>query len=104
MAGEVGTAPSKPRSAQRLRQQHRTNAPAGSIQESYKWNSAIAFLDHIITNLESRFSDLSIKATTLLNLVRSVICSAQPMAMVEAADTYNSDMLSPELLDFGLMR
>ena len=40
--------------------------------------------------------DTTDRKTTLLNLVRSVICSAQPMAMAEAVDTYHSDMPSPE--------
>ena len=54
MAAKVDVTPSQPRVSKR--QRHRNNAPSGSIFEHYKVNTAIPFLDHIISELNGRFS------------------------------------------------
>ena len=54
LADKVGTEPSKPRIARR--QQHRANAPSDSIEGHYKMNVAIPFIDHIGSQLDTRFS------------------------------------------------
>ena len=103
MADKVGSQPSKRRSGQNLRQQHRSNAPAETIEEYYKRNSAIPFLDHVISNLESRFSPLARTASSLLCLVPSIICSEQ-ISWGEVVDAYEGDLPSPELVDMEVGR
>ena len=56
MAEKVGTDPSKPRSVGR--QQHRSNAPADTIQQYYTRNVAIPFLDHVVSELDMQFSGM----------------------------------------------
>lgn len=45
--------PMKPRSAQR--QRHRANAPAENIEDYYRVNFFLPFIDYIISHLNSRF-------------------------------------------------
>lgn len=55
MGEAVNVEPAKPRTTTG-RQQHRANAPALSFEEHYKINTAIPFLDHIVTQLDDRFT------------------------------------------------
>ena len=54
MASRVGVEPSGPRIAARQRQ--RSNIPAESPEEYYHRNLAIPLLDHVLSQLDSRFS------------------------------------------------
>ena len=54
MASAVEVEESRPRIASR--QTKRANAPSESIEEHYKRNVAIPFLDHIHSDLVTRFS------------------------------------------------
>ena len=54
MATAVNVEPSKPRSCSR--QRNRPNVVGYTVEEWYKINVAIPFIDHIISDLESRFS------------------------------------------------
>ena len=98
MADKVGSQPSKRRSGQNLKQQHHSNAPAETIEEYYKRNSAIPFLDHVISNFESRCSSLARTASSLLCLVPSVISSEQ-IRWGEDVDAYEGDLPYLELVD-----
>ena len=73
MGASVNVTPSRPRNCGR--QQHRPNVPQDSIEEWYRVNVAIPFLDHVITELDSQFSSLSLTCSCLLNLVPPVMCS-----------------------------
>ena len=53
MAEKVGIEPEKPRVARR--QAHRSNNPSTSVEEHYRVNAAIPFLDHVIENLNNKF-------------------------------------------------
>ena len=55
MAENVGVLPSLPRTTQR--QQHRTNPPADSVCEYYERVVTLPFLDHIIEQVNTRFSE-----------------------------------------------
>ena len=54
MAEKVGTEPTMPRIAPR--QTLRANAPAATPEEYYRINYSVPFLDHMIAQLEQRFS------------------------------------------------
>ena len=66
MAKAVNVQPSKPRSCGR--QRNRPNVVSTTIEEWYRINVAIPFIDYIITDLESRFSSLAKRASSLLCL------------------------------------
>ena len=53
MAEKVGVEPSMPRVVKR--QKNKSNNPAETPEEHFKRNVAIPFLDHIISNLDTKF-------------------------------------------------
>ena len=75
MARSVDVEPRKPRTCSRQRDQ--PNVQLDSIEEWYKVNVAIPFLDHIISELNSQFSQLAKTASQLLCLVPSIIYREQ---------------------------
>ena len=101
MAATVNVEPSKPRSC--ARQRHRPNADAETIEDWYRVNVAIPFLDHIIQELDSRFSGLAQTASKLLGLVPAVLCKRE-IDMTEVVQLYSNDMTSPELFMQELTR
>ena len=70
MATAVNVEPIKPRSCSR--QRNRPNVVACTVEEWYKINVAIPFINHI-SDLESRFSSHAKTASLLLCLVPSLI-------------------------------
>ena len=97
MATAVNVEPSKSRTC--ARQRSRPNAEAETVEEWYKVNVAIPFLDHIITELDSQFSALAQTSSRLLGLVPSVMCSKTDLDISEAVELYHDDVPSPELFD-----
>ena len=75
MAEKVGTVPSRPRVA--TRQKNRSNIASLSPLDYHKKKIAIPFLDHICTHLAEQFSSLSITATSILQLVPSIMRSKE---------------------------
>ena len=75
------------------------------IEEWYKINTVIPFLDHIATELDTQFSELARTSSRLLGLVPSVICNTDDIFNIEdIAQTYSSDLPSPELLEQEMTR
>ena len=103
MAEAVNVEPSKPRTC--VRQRNRSNASplTDTIEEWYKVNITIPFLDHVIAELESQFSLMAQTASQLLGLVPSIMCS-KDLDMSEAVQLYHQDLPSPELFDQEFMR
>jgi hypothetical protein len=54
-ASAIGVEPSQPRAVGR--QRHRANAPTQSVEDYYKVNIFYPFVDHIIAQLNDRFSE-----------------------------------------------
>ena len=102
MATSVDTEPCKPRSC--ARQTNRPNVATLTVEEWYKVNVAIPFLDHIITDLESRFSPLAKTASSLLCLVPSILCSDHDVNFADVLDMYSGDMPTPEIFDQEISR
>ena len=96
MAATIDVEPAKPRTASRM--QNRTNAPAETVQEYCLHNVAVPFIDHVITEMEARFSPLALTSSKLLGLVPLVLCS-QEMDITAAVDMYQDNLPSPELID-----
>ena len=101
MGVAVNVEPTKPRTC--ARQMHRPNADAESVEDWYRVNVAIPFIDHIITELESQFSSLTLTASQLLGLVPSVICSSE-VDVSNALQLYCNDLPSPELFNQEFIR
>ena len=96
MGVAVNVQPSKPRSC--VHQRHRPNADADTIEEWYKVNVALPFMDHIIVELETQFSVLAQTSSKLLGLVPSVMCKKDVDVSI-AIRQYVDDLPSPELFD-----
>ena len=57
MAEKLGIEVDRPRTIASHRQQHRSNVPAETNQEYFKRSIAVPFLDHLISEIETRFID-----------------------------------------------
>lgn len=101
VADKVGVEPSKPRNS--ARQCHRVNTPADNVEQHYLRNVAIPFLDFVIIELDTQFSDLARKSSSLLGLVPAVICENTTVNILEAAQEYHDDLPYPELLEQELV-
>ncbi|KAG9282540.1 52 kDa repressor of the inhibitor of the protein kinase-like [Astyanax mexicanus] len=103
MAAQVDVEPTQPRAAGR--QKHRENVPAEGVKEYYLRNMAIPFLDHVISEFESRFSPLSVSASRLMGLIPSVQCNSDVTVDIsEAVALYQDDLPSPEVIHQELKR
>ena len=93
----VGTTACMPRIAKR--QTHRSNVEATSPQQYYLRNMAIPFLDHLISELESQFTNVTKTVSKLLFLIPSLIKIKDPNFedLEETFNFYKSDIPSPEV-------
>ena len=73
LASKLNIDPSLPRLSSRPR--HRANPPATSPSEYYKLIVTIPLLDHLITELNQRFSEHNQKAIEVLTLLPPTVCS-----------------------------
>ena len=97
MGASINVDPSRPRSC--ARQRNRPNIATDSIEDWYKVNVAIPFIDHIIAELDSQFSQLANTASQLLCLVPSIMCNKTNIDTTELVKLYNNDLPSPELFE-----
>ena len=98
MAAAVDVEPAKPRGHCAVRQTHRSNAPAETAEEYYLRNMAIPLVDHVVTELDSQFSRLSVVSSSLLGLVPSVLLQ-EDIDIAGALELYRDDLPTPELFD-----
>ena len=90
------------------RQRHRANTPAESIYEYVKLNVMIPFLDHLLSQLNSRFSADSRTCTDIFVLVPELIVKTSEEDLITACEKlkfWSADLLYPssllvELLDW----
>lgn len=93
LAEEVNVEPTFPRTVGRMR--HRANCPAGTPEEYYKRNLVIPLLDHFLSEFQERFTDNSKRATQILHLIPSVICSKGDIDMQQldqVVEFYHDDL------------
>ena len=82
----------------------RNNAPGINPEEYYRRNLAIPFLNHISSELESQFSDLSILSSKLLGLVPSTLCEEGGASLQNVVEFYAEDLPSADLFPQELFR
>ena len=93
----------QPRTNQR--QQHRSNPNTTSVEEYFKLSVAIPFLDHLISDIGSRFSEHSKRVATLQGLLPINITSSTTFSDIEPAIAlYSDDLHNPLILDEELHR
>ena len=86
------------------KQKHRLNIPAESPQEYYRRAVSIPFLDHLILQMQERFSEAQKIAYQGLSIVPEVMKSDQQWrkGAKELASFYDSNLPSPQTLDAEL--
>ena len=87
-------------------QRHRSNPKFTSVEEYFKKTVVIPFLDHLISDISSRFSKHSLHVASLQNLVPVKMSNETDIsiAMREAIEFYSTDLPNPSLLDEELCR
>ncbi len=80
------------------RQIHRANVPAESPEVYYRRNIMMPFLDHITTEMETRFGSIHQTKIKLLGLIPSIAVSYSLASIKDVGDLYKSDLPSPQLL------
>ena len=101
MAERVSADVSMPRIA--CRQQHRRNPQACTPKDYHKKSIAKPLLDHILSAMETQFSDAATVASSVLGLVSSVCCSREGQ-LDRALEKYAQDLPSPKVYEAELRR
>ena len=101
MCSDVGVEPSLPRRCSR--QIHRSNVPADTPSTYYCRTVSIPLLDHLLTEMESRFSTHQQNAFLGLSLIPSILislsiqeCTAQ---ILQLAEMYEEDLPSRDCFE-----
>ena len=105
IASTVNVQESLPRTTNR--QQHRSNTPALTASDYYKRVITIPALDHLITEIDTRFSrnSSSVVCQTMLLLPSALAETEEIPTSVDIADlisNYSDDLPAPESLDTEL--
>lgn len=93
LADELDVTPSKPRTCGR--QTKRSNVPCESTEDYYKKTIAIPLLDHMLSEMNSRFGDLQIKASMGLQVIPAMI----PQFSTNDFEYFVDDLPSPSTLE-----
>lgn len=94
---------STPRIAQR--QAHRANVPAETPEIYYRRNVMLPFLDHILSEMDTRFNELHKKIVKLLVLVPSVLAQSESIDPIQdIAEVYSTDLPMPSSLSVEWQR
>ena len=71
LAEKINVEPSKPRVAGR--QKNRGNNPSTTVEEHYRVNLAIPFIDNILENIDTKFDGMIIQGTCSKNIPTFVL-------------------------------
>lgn len=104
MCSTVGTVPSLPRRCGR--QIHRSNMPAETPSEYYCRTISIPLLDHLLSEMNSRFGKHQQTALLGLSIAPSVLVTLPPedfySKVKQLAKLYENDLPSPECIESEL--
>lgn len=98
LAQSVGTAPAQPRTTGR--QKHRENVPAESVSEYFRRAITIPFLDHLKSEVQTRFSNTNLDVMdAAYGLPKNVVTySDWKTHFTKFLDVYKDDLPHPRLL------
>ena len=98
MCADVGTEPAVPRRCSC--QTHRSNVPADTSSEYYCRSLSIPLLDHLLSEMRSRFSSHQKTALLGLSIVPSILVNLQTddytTKVSKLANLYRDDLPSPD--------
>ena len=101
MCSDIGVEPSLPRRCNR--QIHRSNVPADTPSVYYCRSVSIPLLDHLLSEMESRFSKHQQTALLGLSLIPSIMASQSleefNAKVSQLAKMYEEDFPSPECIE-----
>ena len=94
-----GCTPSIPRRCGR--QTQRSNVQAETPEEYYRRSLTIPFIDHMISHIATRFSNLQEKASMALTIVPSVLLQSNTSgtSITNLVDFFREDLPSPSTID-----
>ena len=96
VAEEIGSVEEQPRTVQR--QKHRANAPSESTEEFFKRNITIPFLDFLVSEMETRFSEQNRGAVVgIFSLIPKVAVVKQ--SIIHDLSYYKDDLPSISSLE-----
>ena len=75
------------------RQQHCPNPESGSVEDYFKYTVTIPFLDHLISDLSSRFDVHTKRAASLQGLLPTRITPSSSVCDIQDAVTFYTDDL-----------
>ena len=100
MCTTIGTEPSLPRLC--ARQTHRSNVPSQTPKEYYRRTITIPLLDHMLSEMDRRFSTHQQTAVTGLYLVPAILVTKTleeaTSTLVKLGDMYSNDLPNPSSL------
>ena len=100
MCTKIGTEPSLPRPC--ARQTHRSNIPSQTPKDYYRQTITIPLLDHMLSEIDRRFSTHHQTAVTGLYLVPSILVNktlVEAMStLAKLGDMYSNDLPNPSSL------
>ena len=102
LAATVGTSPKKPRTASI--QRNRSNIPSDTVSEYYRRNITIPFMDHLISQISTRFCDRNIVALDgFYGLPCEVVCGKEWKPKFRRyLSMYKNDLPEPRYIDSEL--
>ena len=99
---DVEVEPAVPRIANR--HQHRDNVPAVTPVKYFQRSLCIPLMDHLITQMDTYFSEIQINVSKLMCLVPEVLVSSSDTTTDAAIQFYRDDLVSPDVVDVELVR
>ena len=102
IGNNVGSIPDQPRTIGR--QQHRANTPADSPSQYYRRVISVPFLDHIQSEIQTRFSETNLNVmNAVYGLPKNVLtCPYWKTKFSEFLEMYKDDLPQPRFLDTEL--
>lgn len=102
LAEKVGTVPTKPRTVGR--QKHRANQPADSPSEYFRCIVSIPFLDHLISQIELRFSERNTSIFNAFYVLPTNVVSNRDWKQMFASflELYQDDLPEPRYISTEL--
>lgn len=91
---DVDVEPAVPRIANR--QQHRDNVPAVTPVKYFQRSLCVPLMDHLITQMDTYFSEIQMNVSKLMCLVPEVLVSSSDATTDAATQFYRDDLLSSD--------